>query len=381
VVCEHFQEERPWSDHEVELIAAIVDQLAIAIDQAELYGQSRTAAALATAQAEQLKKALHDLHSSQAQLVQTEKMSTLGTLVAGVAHEINNPTSFIYGNLHYANEYVKDLLELVRLYQKHYPTPAPEIQAHAKDVELNFLLEDLPKVLSSMETGAERIRHLVLSLRNFSRRDQSQKQPVDIHEGIESTLLILHNRLKANGERPSIKVIKEYGELPLVECYPSQINQVFMNLLGNAIDALEELNVESSNQSSNLPYPSGNGNAYGEQPASLQAATPWIRIRTEVSSTNHVTVQIADNGSGMTEEVKEQLFDAFFTTKPRGKGTGLGLSISYQIVVEKHGGSLRCESALGKGTQFSIEIPVRQSTDTRANSNGSVSVVATSSKG
>ena len=381
VVCEHFQEERPWSDHEVELIAAIVDQLAIAIDQAELYGQSRTAAALATAQAEQLKKALHDLHSSQAQLVQTEKMSTLGTLVAGVAHEINNPTSFIYGNLHYANEYVKDLLELVRLYQKHYPTPAPEIQAHAKDVELNFLLEDLPKVLSSMETGAERIRHLVLSLRNFSRRDQSQKQPVDIHEGIESTLLILHNRLKANGERPSIKVIKEYGELPLVECYPSQINQVFMNLLGNAIDALEELNVESSNQSSNLPYPSGNGNAYGEQPASLQAATPWIRIRTEVSSTNHVTVQIADNGSGMTEEVKEQLFDAFFTTKPRGKGTGLGLSISYQIVVEKHGGSLQCESALGKGTQFSIEIPVRQSTDTRANSNGSVSVVATSSKG
>jgi urea transport system substrate-binding protein len=189
----------------------------------------------------------------------------------------------------------------------------------------------------------------------------------------------LHNRLKANGERPSIKVIKEYGDLPLVECYPSQINQVFMNLLGNAIDALEELNVESSNQSSNLPYHSGNGNAYGEQPANLQPATPWIRIRTEVSSTNHVTVQIADNGSGMTEEVKEQLFDAFFTTKPRGKGTGLGLSISYQIVVEKHGGSLRCESALGKGTEFSIEIPVRQSSDTRANSNGSVSVVATSS--
>ena len=362
VVCEHFQEERPWSDHEVELIAAVVDQLAIAIDQAELYAQSRTAAALATAQAEQLKQALHDLHSSQAQLVQTEKMSTLGTLVAGVAHEINNPTSFIYGNLHYANEYIKDLLELVRLYQKHYPSPAPEIQAHAKDVELDFLMEDLPKVLSSMETGAERIRHLVLSLRNFSRRDQSQMQPVDIHEGIESTLLILHNRLKANGDRPSIQVIKEYGEVPLVECYPSQINQVFMNLIGNAIDALEELNIENSNSSSNL-----------------QPVMPWIRIRTEVSSTNHVIIQIADNGSGMTDDVKEQLFDAFFTTKPRGKGTGLGLSISYQIVVEKHGGSLCCESAIGKGTEFSIKIPVRHSSEVRANA--SVSVVATSTKG
>jgi len=359
VVCEHFREGRCWSDHEVELIAAVVDQLAIAIDQAELYAQSRTAAALATAQAEQLKIALHNLHLSQAQLVQTEKMSTLGTLVAGVAHEINNPTSFIYGNLHYAKEYVKDLIELVRLYQQHYSNPAPAIQSHAKAVELDFLIEDLPKVLSSMETGAERIRHLVLSLRNFSRRDQGEMQPVDIHEGIESTLLILHHRLKATNERPAIKVIKDYGELPPVQCYPAQLNQVFMNLVGNAIDALEEKDTGL-----------GTGNwARGNS----QSSVPTIWIRTEVSSSNSVTVRIADNGSGMTEDVKGQLFDTFFTTKPRGKGTGLGLSISYQIVAEKHKGILQCESTPGEGTEFSIEIPVRHnSSECFANASASV---------
>jgi urea transport system substrate-binding protein len=382
----------------VELIAAVVDQLAIAMDQAELFAQSRTAALLATAQAEQLKQALHDLQSYQAQLVQTEKMSTLGTLVAGVAHEINNPTSFIYGNLHYANEYIKDLLALVHLYQHHYPNPVPEIQAHAQAVELDFLIEDLPKVLCSMETGAERIRHLVLSLRNFSRRDQAQMQTVDIHEGIESTLLILNNRLKANGERCAIKVIKEYGELPNVECYPSQLNQVFMNILGNAIDALEELNVErllaqrrsfnedeaqvESDASTVATATSGGATALtlstqfsNLQPSNRQPATPCIRIRTEVSASNHVIVRIADNGPGMTEEVKVQLFDPFFTTKPMGKGTGLGLSISYQIVVEKHQGILRCESAPGEGTEFSIEIPMRQISDARTN-NPSASVIA-----
>ncbi len=364
IVCEHFREHRPWSDHEVELIAAIVDQVAIAIDQAELYAQSRKAATLATAQAEQLKKALHDLQSYQAQLVQTEKMSTLGTLVAGVAHEINNPTSFIYGNLHYANAYIKDLLEHIHLYQKHYPNPVPEIQAHAKAIELDFLIEDLPKVLCSMETGAERIRHLVLSLRNFSRRDSAKMQAVNIHEGIESTLLILNNRLKANSvsgagrdsvHRPAIQVIKEYGELPLVDCYPSPLNQVFMNLLSNAIDALEEVQNNPKNSKSDF--------------------SPTIRIRTEVSSSNRVIIRISDNGSGITEDAKGQLFDPFFTTKPMGKGTGLGLSISYQIVVEKHKGSLRCESTPGEGTEFIIEIPLRQSSDARVNA--SASVVAT----
>lgn len=357
IVCEHFHNPRPWNDHEVELIAAVVDQLAIAIDQAELYAQSRNAAVLATAQAEQLKKALHDLHTYQTQLVQTEKMSTLGTLVAGVAHEINNPTSFIYGNLHYANEYINDLLQLVRLYQKHYPEPVSEVKMHAQAVELEFLIEDLPKVLSSMETGAERIRHLVLSLRNFSRLDQAQMQPVDIHEGIDSTLLILHHRLKSSGERPGIQLVKDYGDLPLVECHPSQLNQVFMNLLGNAIDALEE--VQNNKQKSQENF------------------SPTIWIHTEISAPNHVTIRIADNGPGITEEAKIQLFDPFFTTKPIGKGTGLGLSISYHIVVEKHKGTLHCESILGQGTEFLIEIPMGHSNLDLRNNSASASVATT----
>ena len=337
VVCEHYQESRYWSEQEVELIVSVVDQLSSAIDQAELYAHSRTTAALATAQAEQLKQALHDLKAYQAQLVQTEKMSTLGTLVAGVAHEINNPTSFIYGNLHYAKEYTEDLLEMLRLYQEYYPEPAPEIQDHAQAIELEFLLKDLPKTLGSMEIGAERIRHLVLSLRNFSRLDQAQMQPMDIHEGMESTLLLLRNRLKGNGHNPEIELVKEYGELPLVKCYPSQLNQVFMNLLGNAIDALEEVVARNETNFS-----------------------PMIRIQSEAPSADYVRVRISDNGSGMTDDVKLKLFDPFFTTKPIGKGTGLGLSISYQIVVDKHKGILQCHSTPGQGTEFIIEIPVRQ---------------------
>lgn len=353
IVCEHFQEYRPWDNQEVELIGAVVDQLAIAIDQAELYAQSRITADFATAQAEQLKTALHDLHSYQTQLVQTEKMSTLGTLVAGIAHEINNPTSFIYGNLHYANEYINDLLKLVRLYRIHYPNPVAEIKQHSSGVELEFLMEDLPKVLSSMEHGAERIRHLVTSLRNFSRLDQGKMQAVDLHEGIESTLLILHHRLKANSDRPAIKLIKEYGELPPVECHPSQLNQVFMNLLGNAIDALEE-----------IPY----------KTATIQNKfAPTIWISTKVQD-NLATIKIIDNGSGITEEARGQLFDPFFTTKPIGKGTGLGLSISYQIVVEKHKGLLCCKSELGKGTEFSIEIPVQHNLTKKTNSSASVAL-------
>ncbi|HBL12733.1 MAG TPA: urea ABC transporter substrate-binding protein [Cyanobacteria bacterium UBA11162] len=369
VVCEHYRESRPWSDREVEVIAAVVDQLATAIDQAELYAQSRTAAALATAQAEQLKKALHDLHAYQAQLVQTEKMSTLGTLVAGVAHEINNPTSFIYGNLHYAKEYTQDLLELVLLYQKYYPDPTPEIQAHMQSVELDFLIKDLPKTLSSMEIGAERIRHLVLSLRNFSRTDQASMQPVNIHEGIESTLLILRNRLKSNGQRPDIELVKDYGELPLVECYPSQLNQVFMNLLGNAIDALEEWN-DLWGMGKMKPLSRGDC-------TTKNSRIPTIWIRTELLDANRVVVKIADNGGGISEDVKLKLFDPFFTTKPIGKGTGLGLSISYQIVVEKHRGILRCESIPGERTEFVIEVPVRHKNEVRVNT--PTSVAATSS--
>ncbi|NER50292.1 MAG: urea ABC transporter substrate-binding protein [Symploca sp. SIO1A3] len=352
VVCENFRTPRPWNDDEVELIASVVDQLASAIDQAELFEQSRAAAALATAHAQQLQKALDELHSSQAQLVQSEKMSTLGTLVAGVAHEINNPMSFIYGNLHHAKQYIEGLLELVNLYQQHYPEPIPAIEAYTEAIELDFLIEDLPKTLSSMQTGAERIRQLVLSLRNFSRLDRLQMQAVDIHEGIDSTLLILNNRFKAKSSHPGIEIIKEYGELPLVECYPSQLNQVFMNIISNAIDALEE------------------SISHGKI-----TKQPTIWIRTVVSFPDKVTICIADNGPGIAEKVKRQLFDPFFTTKPVGKGTGLGLSISYKIVVERHGGILGCESVYGEGSTFLIEIPLRQSN--KHSKHSSVSVAAT----
>ncbi|NET56911.1 MAG: urea ABC transporter substrate-binding protein [Symploca sp. SIO2E6] len=338
VVCEHFQAPHPWDEGEVELITSVVDQLANAIEQAELFEQSRTAADLATARAQQLQKALNELHSSQSQLVQSEKMSTLGTLVAGVAHEINNPISFIYGNIHYAKEYIESLLGLVNLYQDHYPKPLPVIEAYAEAVDLDFIIEDLPKTLSSMQTGAERIRNLVLSLRNFSRLDRLQMEEVDIHEGIDSTLLILNNRLKGKSGNYKMEIIKEYGELPLVECYPSQLNQVFMNLISNAIDALEE-----SISSGKI------------------TVKPKIWIRTTVSFPEQVTISIADNGPGIVEEIKKQLFDPFFTTKPVGKGTGLGLSISYKIIVERHEGSLRCESVPGQGSEFLIEIPLRQS--------------------
>jgi urea transport system substrate-binding protein len=254
-------------------------------------------------------------------------------MVAGVAHEINNPVSFIYGNLGYASDYVQDLLDLINLYQEYYPNPIPSIQDKIKAIDLDFLLTDLPKVLASMQVGAERIRQIVLSLRNFSRSDENVRQAVDIHEGIESTLLILQNRLKARYSCPAIELVKEYGNLPAVECCAGQLNQVFMNLLSNAIDALED------------------------SPDRIRRIT----IRTSVNAeSSDVIIQIADNGPGMTPEVMAKLFDPFFTTKPLGKGTGLGLSISYQIVVEKHGGILKCESAPGKGTKFWIEIPLQR---------------------
>jgi signal transduction histidine kinase len=298
----------------------------------------RRSEAQAREQAQQLEKALYELQRSQSQLIQNEKMSSLGQLVAGIAHEINNPTSFIHGNLHHAKEYVNDLLELLKLYQQALPNPPVEIEDKVEAIDLEFLVEDLPKVLESTQGGAKRVLDIVGSLKNFSRVDESQMKAVDIHAGIDSTLMILQNRLDGRVKQRVIGVIKEYGILPAVECLPVQLNQVFMNILTNAIEALEGLVV-----SGDSPTPN-----------------PQIWIRTALTDAHSVTISIADNGPGMTKEVLCKIFDPFFSTKPIGKGTGLGLSVCYQIVVEKHGGELQCISAPGEGAEFAIKIPIRQ---------------------
>jgi signal transduction histidine kinase len=293
--------------------------------------------------ATELTQALHQLKQTQAQLIQTEKMSCLGQLVAGVAHEINNPVNFIYGNLTHAHNYIQQLLDLINLYQQGYTKTDPEVQQLIEEIDFDFLIEDLPKLLSSMKVGAERIREIVLTLRNFSRLDEAEMKPVNIHEGIDSTLLILQNRLKNKPDQPGIEIVKQYGELPLVECYAGQLNQVFMNILTNGIDALHQYNNEQLLKG-------------------LIPKASTITIQTQVLSREWVCICIKDNGPGITGAVQEKLFDPFFTTKPVGEGTGLGLSISYQIIVEKHGGYLKCVSAPGQGAEFWIQIPVKQST-------------------
>ncbi|MFB2875493.1 CHASE domain-containing protein [Floridanema aerugineum] len=302
--------------------------------------------------ANQLQQTLKELQKAQTQLIQTEKMSSLGQLVAGVAHEINNPVNFIYGNLAHTDNYIQELIELLNLYQRYYPNPASEIQDYYDTNEIDFLVEDLPKMLSSMKIGAERIRQIVLSLRNFSRFDEAEMKAVDIHEGIENTLLILQNRLKAKPNHPAIEVIKEYGNLPKIECYAGQLNQVFMNIITNAIDALDTYNEQRSVEE------------IENNPSIIKICTTVIGEGTK-ENPQQVLIKIADNGLGMTPEAKKRLFDPFFTTKPVGKGTGLGLSISYQIVVDKHGGMLSCESELGQGTEFLIEIPMNQQQKTK----------------
>lgn len=295
-----------------------------------------------------LKTAMSELKRAQTQLVQSERMSSLGQLVSAVAYEVTNPINFIYGNLSYANEYGQKMINLLELYDQHYPSPSPEIKAQIEAVELEFIVEDLPKLLGSMKVGANRIREIVQSLRNFSRIDEAEIKPVDIHDGLDSALLILSNRLKPKPDRPAIHLIKEYGSLPLVECYAVKINQVFMNVLANAIDALEDAFVNN-----NLSSHRG----HEEQPVKYGQ----IRIVTELCpGEKAVAVRIEDNGWGMTQTVRQKIFEPFFTTKPVGKGVGIGLAISHEIAVEQHGGKLTCISAPGEGTELIIEIPLNQ---------------------
>ncbi|MEH2296044.1 sensor histidine kinase [Nostoc sp.] len=290
---------------------------------------------------QKLENTLDSLHKMQAQMIQSEKMSALGQMVAGIAHEINNPVSFIYGNLSYISQYTHDLLRLVQLYHRHFPNPPAEIQTERKTVDLEFLEKDAIMVLNSMNIGTERIRDIVLSLRNFSRLDESEFKPVDVHEGIENTLMILQHRLKATDKSPEIQIIRDYGNLPNVECYAGQLNQVFMNILVNALDALEEFNAKRT---------------YRE----IRDNPSRITILTSVVDSQWVKIAIADNGSGIPESIQKQIFNPFFTTKPVGKGTGMGMAISYQIITEKHGGKLEFLSTLGKGTEFMVKIPIQQ---------------------
>ena len=318
---------------------------------------------LARENANKLKSALEKLKRTQAQLVQTEKMSSLGQMLAGVAHEINNPVSFIYGNLAFASQYFQDIFDLIKAYQQTCDNPAPEVKELTENIDLDFLLKDWQKLMNSMQVGADRIQKIVLSLRNFSRGDGSEIKSVDIHQGIENTLLILQHRLKAVGDRPEIKIIKEYAQLPPVTCYVGQLNQVFMNLISNAIDALEsvptprQITIRTEVRTKNV---SERELTYQRRDEEKIITSPHQKNSREncFCPTPYVVIRIADNGSGISQQIIPQIFDPFFTTKSVGSGTGLGLSISYQIVVEKHGGKLSCTSEIGKGTEFVVEIPL-----------------------
>ena len=292
-------------------------------------------------QMQQLEGTLQELHQTQSQMIQREKMSALGQMVAGVAHEINNPITFISGNINYIDRYIKDLLQLLSAYQTEYPNPSVLLQSKTQEIEFDFIVSDLAKILKSLKIGSDRICEIVLSLRNFSRLDESELKSVDLHQGIENTLMILQHRLKPTADRPQIKVICEFGSLPDLECYPGQLNQVFMNILVNAVDALEESNQERSFQS-------------------IVAQPNQIKISTLQLSPNQVQIIISDNGAGIPDTIRSRLFDPFFTTKPIGKGTGLGLFISYQVITEKHCGQITCMDNPGGGTQFVIQIPVKQ---------------------
>jgi signal transduction histidine kinase len=340
LLCIHqCSQPRDWTASEIYFVQNIAAHLGIAIQHAELLQTHQQ-------QTKALEKTLDDLRHSQTQLIQHEKMSSLGQLVAGIAHEINNPVNFIYGNLSHARQYAQDLIELINLYQHTYPDSSPGIRDRIEEIDLEFLQIDFLSILRSMQMGADRIRQIVLSLRNFSRIDEADVKQVNIHEGLDSTLLILHHRLKANGSHQSIHIVRDYGEIPPVECLPSQLNQVFMNLLSNAIDALRSTPPKT--------------------PPQIVIATTQTDMmvawdNSTMGSVPAVQITISDNGPGIPSEIQPLLFDPFFTTKPIGEGTGLGLAISYKIVTEHHHGTLICQSCVGSGATFQITVPLIQS--------------------
>lgn len=337
IACIHSRAVRPWLVDEVKLLKSVVAQLEIALNQADLLVQTE-------ARAQELEVLLNQLQRAQSQLVQSEKMSSLGQMVAGVAHEINNPVNFIYGNLTHAKNYMQDLVHLIESYQYHCPDTPAEIQTMMDEIELDFLQEDLPKLFQSMEVGTERIREIIKSLRLFSRLDEAEIKQVNLHDGLDSTLTILKTRLRAQHWRPDIQVIKEYGDLPQIECYAGQLNQVFMNLLSNAVDALEERDQHRTWQQME------------HSPSTIGIQTRFLGQLNQPA----VAIAITDNGPGISQNASEHLFNPFFTTKPVGKGTGLGLSISYQIITETHGGTITYNSVPGQGTTFTITLPIKQ---------------------
>jgi signal transduction histidine kinase len=334
---------RHWNPAEIHFAQQVATHLSVGIRQAELLATTRH-------QTQQLAQALQDLRHSQTQLIQTEKMSSLGQLVAGVAHEINNPVNFIYGNLSHAQQYVQDLIHLLELYQSSYPDPPQTIQDCIDDIDLDFLQTDVVSVLKSMQVGTDRIRQIVLSLRNFSRIDESELKPANIHDGLDSTLLILHHRLKPSALYPEINVVRQYGNIPSVNCLPGQLNQVFMNLICNAIDALRG---DLSQPEPQILIKTELRPAIASDPSS--PSTPETS-----SEPAHVVITVTDNGPGIAPDIQPRLFDPFFTTKPVGEGTGLGLAISYKIITEHHQGTIHCQSEGKRGSTFQITIPLSQ---------------------